>query len=177
MRSRRFSRALVSEVLAGLRALSTQIDRLDQVAADRYGLNRTDMRGLDLIGQAGRLAPTELAGLLGYTTGGVTSVIDRLEAAGYVRRLPDPSDRRRLLLERTDATAARDAEVFGALLRSTEGALDAYSDQELAVIRRFLDQTRQLTAEHADTLANNAAGLAPGEATSTTLDAGRGDAL
>jgi DNA-binding MarR family transcriptional regulator len=47
-------------------------------AADRYGLNRTDMRGLDLIGQAGPLAPTELVRLLGFTTGGITTVIDRL---------------------------------------------------------------------------------------------------
>jgi DNA-binding MarR family transcriptional regulator len=170
----------VHEVLAGLRALSTAIDRLDQVAADRYGLNRTDLRGLDLIGQAGRLAPTELARRLGFTTGGVTGVIDRLERAGYVRRLPDPSDRRRLLLETTDATSARDAEAFGALLRSTQDALDAYSDQELAVIGRFLDQARRLTATHADTLANQAAEpaaeLAPGDATPTALGTGGGDA-
>ena len=146
-------RPLVRDVQAGLRALSTEIDRLDQLAAARYGLNRTDMRGLDLIGQAGRLTPTELARRLGLTTGGVTSVIDRLERAGYARRLPDPNDRRRLLVETTDATAARDAEVFGPLLGTTQEALDALSDQELAVIGRFLDQIRTVTATHADALA------------------------
>src|SRR5689334_19808309 len=43
-------RVLPRQVAASLRALSTEIDRLDQVAADRYGLNRTDMRALDIVG-------------------------------------------------------------------------------------------------------------------------------
>jgi len=145
-------RALPRQVAARLRALSTQIDRLDQVAADRYGLNRTDMRALDIVGQAGPLAPTPLARLLGLTTGGVTSVLDRLERAGYIRRQPDPSDRRRQLVHATDATAARDQEVFGDLIHRTSKLLAAYTDDQLRVIHDFLDRTRQLTADYADTL-------------------------
>src|SRR5215831_596072 len=86
-------RALPARVAGSLRALSTEIDRLDQAAADRYGLNRTDMRALDIISAAAPLAPTDLARRLGFTTGGVTTVLDRLEHAGYVRRTPDPTDR------------------------------------------------------------------------------------
>src|SRR5499427_10143700 len=105
-------RAVPGQVVDGLRALSTEIDRLDQAAADRYGLNRTDMRALDIVGRAGPLAPTDLARLLGFTTGGVTTVLDRLERAGYVRRRPDSGDRRRQVVQATEATAARDQEVF-----------------------------------------------------------------
>ena len=36
---------------------------------------------------------------MGLTTGAVTRVIDRLEQAGYVRRVPDPADRRRVIVE------------------------------------------------------------------------------
>ncbi|HEY7130982.1 MAG TPA: MarR family transcriptional regulator, partial [Candidatus Limnocylindrales bacterium] len=43
---------------------------------------------------AGRLS--EITGL---TSGAVTRVIDRLEQAGYVRRIPDPADRRRVIVE------------------------------------------------------------------------------
>jgi len=50
-------RALAGEIAGRLRALSTEIDRLDQAAADQYGLNRTDMRALDIIGQAGPAGP------------------------------------------------------------------------------------------------------------------------
>jgi DNA-binding MarR family transcriptional regulator len=139
----------VRDVQLSLRALSTDIDRLDQVAAERYGLNRTDMRGLEIVSRQGPLAPTELARLLGFTTGGVTTVIDRLERAGYVRRQPDRGDRRRLLVEATPLTAARDVEVFADLVRATEESLAAYSARDLAVIHRFLEATREIIAAHA----------------------------
>ena len=145
-------RVLPLQVAASLRALSTEIDRLDQVAADRYGLNRTDMRALDIVGQAGPLAPTALARLLGFTTGGVTSVLDRLERAGYIRRQPDPRDRRRQVVHATEATAARDQEVFGGLIHRTSQLLATYTDDQLRVIHDFLDRTRQLTADYTDTL-------------------------
>jgi len=129
--------ALPAQVADGLRALSTEIDRLDQAAADRYGLNRTDMRALDIIGRAGPLAPTDL---------------DRLERAGYVRRRADTSDRRRLVVETTAATAARDQEVFGDLIHQTGALLATYTDDQLAVIDDFLTRARQLTAAYASTL-------------------------
>jgi len=144
--------ALPAQVTGSLRALSTEIDRLDQAAADRYGLNRTDMRALDLVGRAGPLAPTALARLLGFTTGGVTTVLDRLERAGYIRRRPDPADRRRLVVEVTQATSARDAEVFGGLICQTSDLLSGYTDDQLLVIDDFLTRIRQLTAAYADTL-------------------------
>jgi len=145
-------RALPGQVAASLRALSTEIDRLDHAAAGRYGLNRTDMRALDITGQAGPLAPTDLARLLGVTTGGVTTVLDRLERAGYVRRRPDPADRRRQVVEITEVTIARNQEVFGDLIRQTGDLLATYTDEQLKVIHDFLTRTRQLTAAYAGTL-------------------------
>ena len=156
-------RPLPGQVAGGLRALSTEIDRLDQAAADRYGLNRTDMRALDIISRAGPLAPTDLARQLGFTTGGVTTVLDRLERAGYIRRRPAPGDRRRLVVEATQATAARDAEVFGGLIRQTGDLLAAYTDDQLLVIDDFLTCTRQLTAAYADALSSAAQPGVPGE--------------
>jgi DNA-binding MarR family transcriptional regulator len=166
-------RALPARVAGSLRALSTEIDRLDQAAADRYGLNRTDMRALDILGRAGPLAPTALARLLGFTTGGVTTVLDRLEKAGYIRRRPDPGDRRRQLVETTEATAARDEEVFGDLIRGTRDLLASYTNDELLMIRGFLDRARQLTAAHADALGSHTK-PAPGNAKTTRH--GRGQA-
>jgi DNA-binding MarR family transcriptional regulator len=164
-------RPLPGQVAGGLRALSTEIDRLDQAAADRYGLNRTDMRALDILGRSGPLAPTALARLLGFTTGGVTTVLDRLEKAGYIRRRPDPGDRRRQLVETTEATAARDEEVFGDLIRGTRDLLAGYTDDQLLVIGDFLDRVRQLTAAHADALGRRAT---PGPGNADTNRHGRG---
>lgn len=144
--------ALPAQVTGSLRALSTEIDRLDQAAADRYGLNRTDMRALDIIGRAGPLAPTDLARRLGFTTGGVTTVLDRLERSGYIRRRPAGGDRRRLVVEATEVTAARDAEVFGGLIRQTSELLATYTGDQLQVIDDFLARVRELTAAYANAL-------------------------
>src|SRR6185312_3139920 len=165
------SSALQDQVVDSMRALSAEIDRLDQAAADLFGLNRTDMRALDILGRAGPLAPTALARLLGFTTGGVTTVLDRLEKARYIRRRPDPGDRRRQLVETTEATAARDEEVFGDLIRGTRNLLADYTDDELLVIRGFLDRVRQLTAAHADALGGHAR---PGPGHAETTRRGRG---
>ena len=145
-------RALAGRVAGGLRALSSEMDRLDQAAADLYGLNRTDMRALEIVSRAGPLTPTGLARLLGFTTGGVTTVLDRLERAGYVRRRADAADRRRLVVEVTAATTARDQEAFGDLIRQTGELLATYTEDQLAVIDDFLTRARQLTAAYASTL-------------------------
>jgi DNA-binding MarR family transcriptional regulator len=146
---------LVGQVSDALRALSTEIDRLDHSAADRYSLNRTDMRALDIVGRVGPLAPTALARQLGFTTGGVTTVLDRLERAGYIRRRPDPADRRRQVIEATEATRARDQVVFGGLMRQTGDLLSTYTDEQLLVIRDFLIRIRQLSADYAKGLSTS----------------------
>jgi DNA-binding MarR family transcriptional regulator len=146
------ARPSVDAVQAELRALSTEIDRLDGLTAECFGLNRTDARCLDLLSQAGALTPTELAHALGFTTGGITTVVDRLERAGYARRRPDPADRRRVIVEATELVAQRAADVFGRLIQSTEALAATYSDADLATIRDFLRRSRETIAAHAETL-------------------------
>jgi MarR family transcriptional regulator, organic hydroperoxide resistance regulator len=43
----------------------------------------------------------DIAGELGITTGGTSKLVDRIEARGYCRRLPNPDDRRSSLVELT----------------------------------------------------------------------------
>lgn len=135
-------------MLDGIRALSTEIDGLDQFAAYRFGLNRTDLRALDIVGRAGSISPTAVAQELQVTTGGMTSVIDRLERAGYVRRKPDPADRRRLLLEVTERTNETGRTIFGPIIEATVKHVDGYSDSDLRVIADFLSRHRQTIAAH-----------------------------
>jgi DNA-binding MarR family transcriptional regulator len=110
------------------------------------------MRALDILGREGPLAPTDLAHRVGFTTGGITTVIDRLERAGYVVRRPDGSDRRRLLIEVTEATGERDRVVFGGLLQLAETIATGYKDRDLQTIRRFIDEISNATATYAATL-------------------------
>jgi DNA-binding MarR family transcriptional regulator len=66
----------------------------DALAA-RLGINPTDLRCLELVAVEQPLTPSRLAELADLTSGAVTGVLDRLEGAGFVRREPDPNDRRR----------------------------------------------------------------------------------
>jgi DNA-binding MarR family transcriptional regulator len=91
------------------------------------------------------------------TTGGVTTVLDRLERAGYARRRPDPQDRRRVVVEATALLGAREGEIFGELLRATRALLASYADAELATIHDFLGRTRAAISAQASATRGGAA--------------------
>lgn len=139
-------------MISALRALGAEQDRLDDVASRFYGLNRTDMRALEIVSRSGPIAPTELARLMGFTTGGITTVVDRLEKAGYVTRRPAGSDRRRLVVVATDATTDKDRQAFAPLMDSTAELIGTFKRTELAAIARFLDGVRTITARTAESL-------------------------
>jgi DNA-binding MarR family transcriptional regulator len=92
----------------------------------------------------GRSAPTAIADVLGRTTGGMTLALDRLEAAGRVRRSPDPDDGRRVVVELTPAGHELALSVNAALHAWEEG-LDLPSDRA-AVVRTVDDLTRAITS-------------------------------
>src|SRR5215470_1469581 len=110
---------LAEAVMRELRALSTAQDRLDQYAMHQFGINRTDLRALDLIGQAGVISPTALAVALGMSTGATSAVLDRLEAAGYASREPDPGHRRRTLVRQTPRAEQLGKQIFGPVIAGT----------------------------------------------------------
>ncbi|KOV89863.1 MarR family winged helix-turn-helix transcriptional regulator [Nocardia sp. NRRL S-836] len=107
--------------------------------AAQMGLSPTDEKCLDLALRAdGPLTAGRIAELSGLSTGAVTGVIDRLERAGYVRRVRDPHDRRKVLVEVTPG----DLEKFGAPFEkarlSLVEVLDHFDADELDVIERYL---------------------------------------
>ncbi|SDH01018.1 DNA-binding transcriptional regulator, MarR family [Lentzea fradiae] len=68
-------------------------------AARSCGLGGTDLYALNLLDLDGPMTPGELSARTGLTTGPTTRLIDRLEAAGFVRRTPSPGDRRKVIVE------------------------------------------------------------------------------
>src|SRR3954453_3568118 len=82
--------AVVSEVADELRLSGVTNDIADQVVADYLGLNRTDMRCLDIIERLDKVSAGRLAAEAGLSTGAVTTVLDRLDRAGLARRGAGP---------------------------------------------------------------------------------------
>jgi DNA-binding MarR family transcriptional regulator len=135
-----------TDVRAALRRLTAEIDGLDQRAANRFGINRSDLRCLDVLRGLGPTTPTTLASAVGMTTGGLSLALDRLEAAGYVTRRPNSNDRRSVIIEPTEHLAQLEHEIFGPLGRQMGEIIARYGGADLEVIRDFLDRVARAAA-------------------------------
>ena len=80
----------------------------------------------------------ELAADAGLTTGAATAAIDRLVEKGYVRRVPDATDRRRVLIEKTAKLEEVSKRFYGPLAERSLPLIDKFSNAELEAIVRFL---------------------------------------
>lgn len=135
-----------------LRRLTVELDAVGQRFADLHGLNRTDVRALVAIMDAARRGEALTAGRLGEAvdlrSASVTALVDRLERVGHVRRVRDTEDRRRVGLQMSESAMAAGAEHFGGLARDLTAAMEGYTDAELAVVRRWLEEMTAVVARH-----------------------------
>lgn len=86
--------------------LSRYFDHSMETTLAEFGLDRRTHRVLARLRYQGppyRLSAGQLAEGMGLSSGAMTNRLDRLEAAGLVRRLADPDDRRGVLVEPTKA--------------------------------------------------------------------------
>jgi DNA-binding MarR family transcriptional regulator len=125
--------------------LLTRVVRLDMLVTrvldalvEPHDITVADYLVLALM-RRGRSSPVEMCAVLGRTTGGMTLTLDRLTAAGWVVRRPDPGDRRRIIVELTDEGRAK-AEKVNQALHDWESGLGltaarrAEIEQDLAAV-------------------------------------------
>ena len=134
----------MAAVLRAVRKESNKAALFSQAVAERLGLAGTDVECLEVLRDEGRLTVGRLAELTGLTTGSATRMVDRLEQAGFVRRTPDPTDRRRVLVEPVPGLGAK----LGALHRSISDAqlevIGRYDDSQLRLLSDFLDRSAEV---------------------------------
>jgi DNA-binding MarR family transcriptional regulator len=78
-----------------------------------WGINAHEMQAISTLWEFGRMTMTELGRRIPLSRAAVTTLTDRLERLGYVKRVPDPTDRRRILLEVTERVEQEFARVNG----------------------------------------------------------------
>ena len=88
------------------------------------------------------LTAKNLADRIGLTGGAITGVVDRLERAGLARRKRDAEDRRKVLVEATEAAAGRVLPFFEPMERRAMAALAPYGEAELALLLDFMRRAR-----------------------------------
>jgi DNA-binding MarR family transcriptional regulator len=151
--ARKDKKELIGELISEFRTSGNHDDAFDNLAAQRLGVNETDLHCLNIIQNSGGVTAGRLAKEAGLTTGAVTGVIDRLERIGFARRVADPDDRRRVKLEVTPKFYSRAEKVWGPVAEDWAAALGRqFSTEELHLIISFLRRTNEITETHLDRL-------------------------
>jgi DNA-binding MarR family transcriptional regulator len=112
----------------------------NQKVADEVGINLRDLQVIHLLQLHGPSQPRDLARWAFVTTGGMTVVLDRLEKADYVRREPNPSDRRSCIVHLKPESLARFAGAYQSKADLLTGVLSQYSERDLKMLIGFYEQ-------------------------------------
>src|SRR4029453_6751682 len=118
---------LLAAVGRGVQAFQDATDEVDEAVAQRLGLNRTDLRCLSVLSQAGAMTASALADAAGLTRGAMTTALDRIERAGYARRVREQADRRTVRVEMTDRAREELALLYGPIAREGVRLLQKYT--------------------------------------------------
>jgi DNA-binding MarR family transcriptional regulator len=143
-------RQLIAEIAEGLaRRHSTATVLYHQAVAEDLGLGPTDHKCLDLLREHGALTGSQLAAIIGVTTGAVTGVVARLERAGYVRREPDPEDGRKQIVYTVAERLATIRDVTAPMRDEVAAMLAGFDSHQLATIAEFLTRSTEIVYHQA----------------------------
>jgi DNA-binding MarR family transcriptional regulator len=159
MKSRR-REGLIDTIGAAVQAYQRSTDAFDDVIADRLGLNRTDLRCLDWLFEGPRTIG-QLAEATALSSAAATALVDRLERKGFVRRVRDTVDRRKILVELTEAAADQTRLLYGPLVVEGAQLLANLTHEQLLGLRDYLEGARQLTDRHRQRIAGASSGDPP----------------
>jgi DNA-binding MarR family transcriptional regulator len=111
-------------------------------------VNPTDLEAMEHLIQDGPLTPTELSRRLAVSTAATTTIIDRLTAVGHVSRIPNPADRRGILVVPAPASVDRAMGAIMPMVVGIDRVLASYTDEEKSVITDYLAQVVAVYRSH-----------------------------
>src|SRR5690348_12113805 len=142
-------RRLFVELVDEIRRSQGATDRFDSAVADALGLNRTDMRCVDALERTGPMTAGQLAEATGLTSGAMTTALDRLERAGFVRRIRDDQDRRRVLVQITDEAHAMAGQFYAGHVTMSERLFREHTAEEIELLLTVTRRGRRYNEERA----------------------------
>jgi DNA-binding MarR family transcriptional regulator len=144
----RRKREVFEQLLNEVRGSQNATARFDQAVADAAGLNRTDMRIIDVLDREGAVTAGRLADVTGLSSGAMTTALDRLERSGLARRVRDAADRRRVLVELTEAAGATN-DFYSEHAAYAERLYHRHSLEQLELLHSFLRESREFNERRA----------------------------
>jgi DNA-binding MarR family transcriptional regulator len=112
--------------------------------AEHFGLTVAELVCGNLLDMFGAMPAGRLAELTGLTSGAMTGVIDRMESSGFVRRIADPKDRRRVIVEPTRHRDAEFGRIFAGLGRGLLETFAELTPAQHAIVLAFVTRTNDL---------------------------------
>jgi DNA-binding MarR family transcriptional regulator len=137
-----------------MRGLGTRTVLYQQHVAASLGLYNNDFLSVDILHEKGPITAGELSKLTGLTTGSVTALIDRLEKNGFVRRENDPTDRRKVIIVPLYENKAEVSQTYLPLHAAMVKLASSYTDEERALITRFLSKASTVLEEQIEQLSS-----------------------
>lgn len=137
----------VYELMDSIRKLTRSTLILQHVIAGKIGLHVTDAECIDFLKEMGPSTAGELAKATRLTTGAITSVIDRLEKAGFVKRIADKTDRRKVIVTILPKNNLRAKVYYDGLAGDVQTLFAKYSSRQLKFL---IEHTRHLTGVFQD---------------------------
>jgi DNA-binding MarR family transcriptional regulator len=132
----------IDKILLEIRKFIASAIFFNTQAAEKIGMSLTDMQMIHVLQLYGPATPSRLGEWTGLSSGGVTVALDRLEKAGYIRREPNPADRRSLLITLAPVRMRKAAAIYGDVERETRERLAVLSEKELETVIRFFETLR-----------------------------------
>ncbi len=118
--------------------------------ARRLDLSPNDLEAMEYLLDDGELGPVELGHRLGIRSASATAMVDRLEAAGHLRRRSHPTDRRRRTLEVTTEANHSLMQTLGPLIGELSEAAAALTPKERARVNQYLVAVAEVLWSYAE---------------------------
>lgn len=136
------------QVGGALLRMIRRAEEAQEKAARQQGLHPTDFRCIGyLVAQDGPVSPREIIAYLGLTSGAGTALLDRLEAAGFTKRVRNPDDRRSVLIVLDAQAAAGPVQLHQMISEKYFAAMADLSDESMQAIALYLERVEALSVE------------------------------
>lgn len=122
----------------------------------QLGLSDTEMLAVAHLAQRGQLSPSVLGDLLELSSGGVSTLIGRLEQAGHLVRTPHPTDGRSSLVGLSSTLVERAGRAFEPLVAEIDALTAELDDTERAVVGAFLERLADISEREAEAARSSA---------------------
>jgi len=145
-----------TSAIADLMRAGRETSRLAMVfryaIADRLGLTVSDLECLDFLADAGSATAGQVAERTNLTTGAVTSMLRRLQQAGYVTAERDPADRRRVIVTLRPERSAELERPYERFAERAGRLVEGYSADEVSLLVRHYDRMQAMYLAELDRL-------------------------